>query len=108
MVEKVAKAIARDRFRENGHGELDDTRWAEMRDWYLMYKDDPDALSAHGSLPATAYRQARAALDACHAEEMRNVLAGIASYPDANVISDAHYVARKEARDLLAKMEARP
>ena len=48
---------------------------------------------------------ARAALAACRAEEMHELLTLIASYPDANVISDAHYVVRQHARALLAEQD---
>jgi hypothetical protein len=50
--------------------------------------------------------QIRPILDACHAEEMRELLERIASYPDANPISDAHYIVRKDARALLAKIDS--
>lgn len=54
------------------------------------------------------YQTASAAIEACHAEETRELLARIASYPDANTISDAHYVIRKQARELLAKLDGKP
>lgn len=51
---------------------------------------------------------AQAAIDACHVAEMRELLHGIANYPDANTISDAHYVIRKQARALFVKLDGKP
>ena len=80
LVDRVASAIM--------------TRYSDHGDRYEV----PDCVRR--------YAQATiAAITACHAEEMRALLALIANYPDANVVSDAHYVIRKHARALLASLD---
>ena len=71
---------------------------------------DIDNLATDGYMPfdypeRAASRIAHAALAACRAEEMHELLTLIATYPDANVISDAHYVVRQHARALLAEQD---
>lgn len=112
MVEKAARAMANVQRQSEGKPPFMDEEWGkDFWDWYQELKGVSNGGSfVHQSLPAKLERQALAALAACEAEEMRDMLARLTKRLEALPTSTrflADDEAIRDARALLARLEAK-
>lgn len=102
LVEKVARAMADVQRESEGKPSFSDEEWGkDFWVWYQELKGDQNGGSfVHQSWPAKLELQAQAALAACEAEAMRELL------EEALLTSPTHW--KPKARALLARLDAKP